>query len=232
VNSFPHFLRSLGPSTALLGMAAFCIAAQIGVPEPKALHTKVADFSLPNQTIFDGVSELNSAAIPFSFGFERLLRAKFNDPPLPDPNISLTLRNAPVKEILDALCKADGRYIWSVDGPTINVYPRRTTDDTSYLLNRHLDKLEIKNITDIQQGLLAIAQQLPPPKEQIAHAQMGGDSSYPPEPWTTTFENLTVRQAANRLTGHMGAHSAWLFDGSQEFRAFSFFRLGFRKPSI
>lgn len=224
MNSFSRVLLSLG-------ISVFCIAAQIGVPQPAALDTSVADFSLLNQTIFDGVSELNSEAVPFSFGFERLLKAKFNDPAIPDPNITLMLRNATVKEILDALCKADERYTWSVDGSTINVYPRRTIDDSSYFLNRRLGKLEIQNITDIQQGLLAIAQQLPPPKEQIAHAQMGGDSSYPPEPWTATFENLTVRQAANRLTGHMGAHSAWLFSGSQEFRAFSFFRLGFRRPS-
>jgi hypothetical protein len=229
MNSFSRPLLWLGLSTALLSIGVFSIAAQNNVPP--ALDTNVADFFLSNQTIFEGVSELNSEAVPFSFGFEKILKAKFDDPPIPDPNISLILRNASVKEILDALCKADQRYSWAVDGSTINVYPRRTIGDPSYLLNRHLDKLEIKNIIDIQQGLLAIAQQIPPPKEQIAHAQMGGDSSYPPEPWATIFEGLTVRQAVNRLTGQMGPHSAWLFNGSQDFRAFSFFRLGFRKPS-
>jgi hypothetical protein len=218
-------------STLLLNASAFWTAPQIDAPKPSALSTSVPDFFLSSQTIFDGVSELNSEPVPLAFGFESVLKVKFDDPVMPDPLINLTLKDATVKEILDALCKADPRYIWSLDGSTVNIYPRKTVDDPSYLLNRRLNKLEIKNIIDIQQGLLAITQQLPAPQEQIAHAQMGGDTSYPPEPWTTTFENLTVRQAVNRLAGHMGAHSAWLFYGSQEFRAFSFYRLGFRKPT-
>jgi hypothetical protein len=200
-------------------------------PTASVLNTTIPDFFLADQTIFDGVSELSSESVPLAFGFENVLKVKFGDPPIPDPLIDVTLQDATVKEILDALCKADPRYTWSLDGSTVNIYPRETTDDPSYLLNRRLEKLDIKNITDIDDGLLAIAQQLPPPLEQIAHAQVGGDTTYPPQTWTATFEKLTVRQAVNRLADHMGAHSAWFFSGSRDFRAFAFYRLGFRKPT-
>jgi hypothetical protein len=195
------------------------------------LDTNVSDFFLSNQTIFEGVSQLNSQSIPLAFGFEKPLKAKFDGPRIPDPSISLSLRDVTLRQALDALCKADGRYSWSLDGSTVNIYPSKITNDPSYLLNRRLNTLKLENILDVQQGLLAIARQLPPPEEQLAHAQMGGDTVYPAEPWNVTLENLTVRQAINRLTEHMGAHSAWLFYGSEDFRAFSFYRLGFGKSS-
>jgi hypothetical protein len=87
--------------------------------------------------------------------------------------------------------------------------------------------MELKQLTDIQQGLFAIVNQLPPPKEQVAVAQIGGDDSYPPEPWTTSYEDLTVRQAINRLVHHMGERGSWAFTGSADFRAFAFNRQGF-----
>jgi hypothetical protein len=87
--------------------------------------------------------------------------------------------------------------------------------------------LDLKELTDIQQGLFAIANQLPPPREQVAVAQIGGDDSYPPEPWTTSYEDLTVRQAINRLVHHMGERGSWAFGGSADFRAFAFNRQGF-----
>jgi len=68
---------------------------------------------------------------------------------------------------LDAMCHADGRYTWSTDDAFVNVYPIKTISDASYLMNRRLEKLDLKELTDIQQGLLAIVNQLPPPKEQL-----------------------------------------------------------------
>lgn len=217
--------------SSLLLSHTFRAAREIPPPESAGLSTVVPDFWLASQNIFDGVSELNSESVPLAFGFERVLKLKFEDPPIPDPFINVSLQNATVKEILDALCNADPRYTWAKDGSTVNIYPRDTIEDSSYLLNRRLSKLDVKNITDIQQGLLAIARQLPAPVEQIAHAQIGGDASYPSQPWSVTLENVTVRQAVNRLAEHMGAHDAWLFYGSREFRAFSFYRVGFRKSA-
>jgi hypothetical protein len=94
-------------------------------------------------------------------------------------------------------------------------------------LNRKLKRLELKGLTDVQQGLLAIVDQLPPPSEQVAIAQIGGAYSYPEEPWTMNYENITVRQAVNRLVVHMGERGSWAFTGSKDFRAFAISIQGF-----
>ena len=182
---------------------------------------------LTNQTLFDGLAKLSSERIPLALGFEEVLKARFSDPPTPDPRFSVEPENKTVREILQSLCALDTRYTWSSDGDTANVYPIAVRDDSTYLLNRRISRLHVEQITDIVQGLLAVAKQLPPPEEQIAQAQAGGDDSYPPVPWTAAFEDVTVRQAINRLAAHMGPRSAWLFQGSRDFRTFAFFKAGF-----
>ncbi|MFB3812466.1 MAG: hypothetical protein ACE14L_00010 [Terriglobales bacterium] len=224
------------------GVASLCFAvlllanvssageAQVN-PEDVLLSNRVPHFALVNETLLDGLKKLSSHDRPFHFGFESVLKAKFSDTSVPEVRFNIQLENKTVREILDALCSADHRYAWSVDDSFVNVYPRASTADPKYLLNRKLPKLEVRNITDIDQALLAIARQLPPPLEQIAHAQMGGDASYPAQPWTATFENITVREAINRLTAHMGPRACWIFYGSLDFRAFAFFKWGFRGSS-
>jgi hypothetical protein len=160
-------------------------------------------------------------------GFEHELKSKQTDPPIQDPRLTLHLKATTVREALDAMCQADGRYTWSTDDTFINVYPIKTVNEASYLMNRRLMKLDLKDLTDIGQGLFAIVNQLPPPGEQVAIAQIGGDDSYPPERWTTSYENLTVRQAINRLVRHMGEQGSWAFTGSSDFRAFAFNKRGF-----
>ena len=196
--------------------------------ERRVLSQEVPDFSVTRGTLLSSLESLSSGPVPFRLGFEGVLSAKFGEAVEPDPHFDLHLQNKTVREILNALCFADPRYTWSVEDATVNVYPRASVDDMNYLPNRRLNKFELKGITNIDQGLLAIYHQLPPPEEQIGHAQMGGDSSYPLEPWTATFEALTVRQAINRLVAHMGPRACWTFHGSRDFRTFTFFRSGFQ----
>jgi|SRR5882724_7297531 len=191
------------------------------------LNTEVPEFNLNEETIEVGLKRLASGSAAFAMGFEHELKSKQTDPPILDPRLTLHLRTTTVRETLEAMCRADSRYTWSTDDTFINVYPIKTVNDASYLLNRRLMRLDLKELTDIQQGLLAIVNQLPPPREQVAVAQIGGDDSYPPEPWTTSYEDLTVRQAINRLVHHMGEWGSWAFTGSADFRAFAFNRQGF-----
>jgi|SRR6202140_2747488 hypothetical protein len=207
------------------------ISGSPGRFEDLVLSQEIPDFTMTQGTLFDGLKNLSSGPIPFGLGFEEVLRVRFADAAKPDPHFDLHLRNKTVREILNALCLADPRYTWSADGTTINVYPRVIIDDTSYLLNRRLVRFELNGITDIDQGLLAIVHQLPPPEEQIAHVQMGGDSSYPTEPWKASFQDLSVRQAINQLVAHMGPHACWIFHGSGDFRAFTFLRSGFHEEA-
>jgi hypothetical protein len=191
------------------------------------LNTEVPEFNLNEATIEVGLKRLASGSAAFAMGFEHEPKSKLTDPPILDPRLTLHLRTTTVHEALDAMCRADSRYTWSKDDTFINVYPIKPVNDASYLLNRRLMRLDLKELTDIQQGLFAIVNQLPPPREHVAVAQIGGDDSYPPEPWTTSYEDLTVRQAINHLVHHMGERGSWAFTGSADFRSFAFNRQGF-----
>lgn len=193
------------------------------------LNSEISAFSLNDETIEVGLKRLASESAAFAMGFEHEVKSKQTDPPIQDPRLTLYLKATTVREALGAMCHADGRYTWSTDDTFINIYPIKIIRDASYLMNRRLTKLDLKELTDIQQGLLAIVNQLPPPREQVAVAQIGVgiDDTYAPEFWTTSYENLTVRQAINRLVRHMGERSSWAFTGSAEFRAFAFNKHGF-----
>ncbi len=193
----------------------------------RILEIRVAHFELKDQTLFDGLAQLSSSVKSLAFGFEKFLTAKFTDPDVSYPHFSIDLADKTVREILNELCKMDSRYTWSRDGRTINVYPRATVDDPSYLLNRRLEKLALSGVTDIQQPLLAIYQQLPQPRENIGIVQAGGDITYPSKPWTVTLANLTVRQAMNRIAAHMGPRGSWILSGSRDVKAFSFQKWAF-----
>jgi hypothetical protein len=210
----------------LLLAASACISSQAVVqnlPKEKPLDSRVPEFELNNETLLDGLSKLARGSVPFGFGFERMLKNRLSDPEISDTPLTLRLQNKSMREILDALCEADPRYTWSVDEGTVDVFPRAIVGDDSYLLNRRLRRFELKNATDVQNGLLAIARQLPPPVEQIAEAQLGGADPYPPEPWSITLEDVTVRQVINKLAAHGGPYGTWIFGGAKDFRAFGFF---------
>jgi hypothetical protein len=205
-------------------------AAQI-TPVDKFLDTTVPEFEIRGKTFIEGLWKLATGPAPFAFGFEGVLAKGLADPKIQDPRISVELKNKTVRELLDALCQADERFTWSMDGATVNVFPRVTTSDRSYLLNRRLETFDLENATDIQDGLLAIVHQLPPPIEQVANAQVGGADPYPREPWTVTYHNLTVRQVVNHLALHGGPCGIWIFGGSTEFRAFGFFNTYLHCPA-
>ena len=196
-----------------------------GRPQHEAafLDIKVKHFEVLDETIVDALWKLARGPAPFAFGFEKVLKKRLSDPDIPDTRFILELSDKSIGEILEALCVADPRYTWSRDGVTVNIFPKDVVGDSTYLLNRKLAKFELNNATDVQNGLLAIVRQLPPPTEQIAEAQAGGGDPYPREPWTVTFENLTVRQIVNRLASRGGACGTWIFGGAQDFRAFGFF---------
>jgi hypothetical protein len=219
-------------NSALLLLVALLFAAPATMvgQQPKAqsppenkLDSKVPEFELHNQTVIDGLWQLARGPAPFAFGFENALKNNLADPDILDVHFSLNLKNKTTREVLDALCQADPRFTWSMDGTTVNFFPRAVINDPAYLLNRKLARFELKNATDVQDGLLAIVHQLPPPIEQVANAQLGGADPYPPEPWTVIFENVTVREVINRLAAHGGPYGIWIFGGAKDFRSFGFF---------
>lgn len=141
-------------------------------------------------------------------------------------HFSLHLENPTVGDILDELCVSDMRYTWSEDGATINIYPRATEDDESYLLNLRMDKIEVKNVPDPDQALTPLSKNFP--EQQIGYFGPGLGSNTYVKPWTTSFENLTVRQFANRLAEQMGPETSWVWDGGKGQRFFTFIKGGFQ----
>ncbi len=187
------------------------------------LDRVVSAYKVDNRPIRDVVQELFTSVEGVDMGFEDVLAETLDDPDVPSPAMSLDLSGATLRTALFAICAADPRYTWSIDGATVNVYPQSVSSDPAYLMNRELYSFRLDHAVDIQDGFLAIVHQLPPPTEQVAILQAGGDSSYPPEPWTVTYERVTVRQAINRLAEQMGGSTSWFFSGSKDFRHFAFF---------
>jgi len=194
-------------------------------PRPK--DVKIERFDLSDAILRDGVSELSLERIDgLHLGFEEIIRSNIQDDPwIITPHFSLHLRNKSVGEILDALCASDLRYIWSEDGDTINVYPRAINSDPSYLLNLRIDGIVLEDKPDPDQALTPLSKLFP--AQQVGYFGPGlGDNTYP-QLWTTTFEDLTVRQFVNRIAEHMGLRTAWIWQGGKGERMFTFVKGGF-----
>lgn len=215
-------------STVLLTMFAAGVGraqqpASPTVPKDAFLGARVPEFRLHNQTLLDALWQLARGPAPFGFGFEHVLQRTLKGPPVPKRLLTLHLEHATVRQILDALCRADPRFTWSTDGATVDVYPRDVVGDPSYLLNRRIPIFALRDARRVEDGLFAIPRQLPPPTEQVAVSQVGGSDPYPPTPWNLTLKDVTVRQVVNRLAAHGGVCAVWIFGGAEDFRAFGFF---------
>jgi hypothetical protein len=201
-----------------------------GSARPTVLAEKVLQFELVDETFIDGITKLTRLGLSLNLGIEKVLREKYSDASSRDVRFSLKLSNLSVQEILNSLCAYDGRYTWSTDGNSVNIYPRSVIGDESYFLNRQIDRIAMKDVPDPDEALTPLDRQLPPPREPFGYIQMGGEISYA-EPWTVIFEHLTVRQFVNRVTEHLGHQSVWIFQGSGNERLFTFQRGGLTTPT-
>jgi hypothetical protein len=217
----------------ILFTLAFCMATlfsfgQSTVPvvsnQKDPLDSMVPTFEVENVTFVEALSELSrEPTAGMHFGIEEVLRERTE---AGDPRFSILLQNATIRHILDQLCGHDGRYMWERDGATINIYPKSIKGESSYLLNRHLEKISVREIPNPEAALAFLDRQLPPPREQLGYAGAGGDSAYQ-KPLSETFSAITIRQFINRISERMGTHTTWIFYGSKEERLFSFWKGGF-----
>ncbi len=186
----------------------------------RSLKQMVPHFEVKAASFTDGVSHLTSMSVAtLHLGFEEVFRSRISDP---DQGIlfSLILENSAIGDILDALCKSDSRYMWSIDGTSINIYPRATVGDKRYLPNLWLERISVAAASDPDAFFGPLDRLLP--NEQLGLAHLGpGDTGYP-EPWTVAFVHLTVRQLVNRAAKHMGPRSSWILDGTAQERFFTF----------
>jgi hypothetical protein len=198
-----------------------------GNPAPTGLplNQKIQHFEVTDTILRDGIVELASNSVSgLHLGFEEISRNKISDNPRSGgAHFSVHLENKTIHDILDALCSADPRYTWSSEGLSINVYPRATSADSTYLLNRRLEHISFENVPDPGEALTPLAQQIR--DEQIGYTQSGGDVTYA-KPWTVGFQNITVRQLINRIAEHIGPQSFWIWQGGSDERMFTFERVG------
>ena len=190
--------------------------------KPTLADHKVEHFQMVDGTFLDGVEKL-IRTVPANFGIEEILKVKYSDSRVENPRFSLDLHDATIASILDAMSQRDYRYTWAVHGSTINIYPRATVGDRSYLTNRVLARVTFNNVPDPDKALFALDRALPPPREQFGYVEAGGDNTYD-KPWTASFADLTVREFVNRITEHVGPSTVWILQGSQQERLFSFRR--------
>jgi hypothetical protein len=184
---------------------------------------------LIDSTLIDGLSKLSLEPIAgLHLGIEAIIRDKFSEPPDRSIRFSLNLVDTSVRNIVETLCQFDSRYTWSIDGPSINVYPRETIGNSSYLLNRELESITLKEITDPYEALTPLSKLLP--GEQIGYAgvQIGGSYT---EPWSAVFHGVTVRQLMNRISEHIGRRGGWIWTGSKDQRFFFCFQSGFQQSA-
>jgi len=191
----------------------------------RLLERKISRFEVVDALLRDGISELSLTNIEgLHLGFEEIIRDKIQDDPRTSTaHFSLHLEEPTLGQVLDALCQKDPRYIWSVDGSSINVYPRAAANEPSYLLDQRIQQIRLSGVPDPGQALTLLSRLFP--DQQIGYFG-GGDYSYA-EPWTTVLERLTVRQFINRIAEHMGNNTVWVWQGGKDERMFTFFRHGF-----
>jgi hypothetical protein len=142
-----------------------------------ALNDRVAQFDVTDTTIIDALSKLSHEPIAgLHLGIEEIIRDTASVPTDRNVRFSLSLHDATVRDIIEALCKSDRHYMWSVDGSTVNVYPREIVGKSSYLLNREIGTIALKNINGPTVALTSLMKLLP--HEQLGYAGIGVNNDY------------------------------------------------------
>jgi hypothetical protein len=94
-------------------------------PNASALSNRVAQFELTDATIIDALSKLSDEPIAgLHLGIEEIMQDKASEATDRSVRFSLHLHDVAVRDIIETLCNSDRRYMWSVDGSTVNLYPR------------------------------------------------------------------------------------------------------------
>ncbi len=191
------------------------------------LQTTIAHFDVEHAIFREAISELTLKNVEgLHIGFEEIIRQNIQDDPRQlGHEFSLHLQGKSVRDVLEALCNSDARYTWSQDAGSINIYPRATRSDHSYLFNLQIERIDLNDIPDPNQALTPLSKLFP--DQQIGYFGAGlAEFSYD-RPWSASFARLTVRQFINRVSEHMGPRTSWVWQGGQDERMFTFLKGGF-----
>ncbi len=212
--------------TAVLVCISFYAAAQTptrSVDADNPLRQPVQLLELHNEYFAAGVARLNTLTTGVGFSIE-FPATPGTSPPPPDPKFSAEIHQVNLGEALDWLCKLDPRFTWSLDGTTINIFPRETEKD--YLLNRKIS-IQFTSMVKADDVVSKVITPVSRSGESFISWSSAGSFS---KPWTATFQDITVRAALNRIAQQLGPGYGWVVDGSRQVRFYSF-HMGL-KPSL
>jgi hypothetical protein len=198
----------------------FCLLASLvcSAQHPDSISASfsrvVPEFSLNDETVFDGLAKLNGIS-DLGFSVERELTSREHPTLAAVIRFSAKTRNASVRELLDWLCELDPRYVWSTDGQVVNFYPRDVQSDNDYPLNRRISAFDTGSVTSITSVVMQVTKHTSPP-EQLAVMQIGSDEFSVPK--QLSFKDTTLREALNQIAEGLGASYGWQFSGTRDFR--------------
>jgi hypothetical protein len=195
-------------------------------PDPFAAD---ASIQLDNQTIVDGIALLSqSTHVPFAV--ELPLGRSMSEPAPSLQKIKTVLGPMSLRETMDRLCQLDSTFAWKQIGDTANVFPRALENDARYFPNLKISNLTFDASTDAEQAVFTVAAAAHG-DNQIAVLQTGISINFA-RPWTASFQNISVREALDKIARQLGPTYGWQFGGSAEFRVITFHeRLSVKGPS-
>jgi hypothetical protein len=215
-----------------LAFLALCIAqCPYSAPEQSTadapsdpLDQRVGSFELKDETFGDALGRLNQS-FDISVSVEGLLPT---EGVVTNPKFRARIEGHTVTEVLTWLCALDTRYTWARDGNMVNIFPRGSRDDRTYLFNRILPVLQFENVSKADEAAIGVIHQLGDPSEILICLSVGGTQTFA-KPWTATFRDITVRQALNRIAQQLGPTYGWQIGGKARQRLIVFqFKLGGR----
>jgi hypothetical protein len=205
------------------------VPQQSSMPAPDPFQQRLAGVTLTDQDIIDGVAML-SRSTGLAVSIEHQLGGTIAGNAPKARTLTAMVGPGTVSEVLDGLCSLDQTFTWTRNGNMINLLPRALASDPNYFLNRTIDELTLKDVHGAQEAVFKTAEQLSGPKEQIAIMQVGTSVSFA-RPWTTTLQNVTVREVFDLIARQLGPTYGWQFSGAQDFRIITFHQAILPNPS-
>lgn len=139
------------------------------------------------------------------------------EPRLPRPRVKVSLRDATLSDVFDAVVRDQPAYRWRQDGVFVDVYP---TDGASPLLDTVVGRFQVSaagwaeardallSLPEVQSGMSAMRLSRREP-ERRAHAG-GRAPERGAEPFTLYLENVPVRRALHEIAKRSGSH-LWVY---------------------
>lgn len=174
---------------------------------------------LDRETMFEAVARIyESAGIVVSV--ERVLGSE--EASAGDRKFTATIPGGKPATVLDEICALDGRYAWSRYGNMVNVYPRSVIGDANYLFNRAIPTFRLNGVNDPGSAAIQAVDELPGPRALLIVLEVGGFNFA--KPWTVNVDDVTLRQAADRIAQHLCQTCGWQLMGTRTAPRIMFFR--------